>query len=534
MSKRGKPGLVALRRANDLARERIRALWLANAEAAARRATGRFGRSGTRTVVPMGRYASATRTRVRTGPRPGGGAAAAHLSPVRSVISRECQDLDRNSLIGRIVLRRMQDLLAGDGAILEVTTPRDDSKEADGWCEEATRLLDLFADAGDSDLTGHPDLARRQTRWEQDRTIVKAWGTDGDILAILTKAGSVQLVESARVVSPAGKDNALLPGGGSLVDGVRMDRFGAAVEYYVADWDRHGALRMAEASPRDAAWCDLLVNPFDGKPNLVRGEPAVQAIIERIDRLDKYIEDTGLAAEVALLFGGLVKSKDPALKQAMLEESSEDPDEERRRTGTGPRLAELSPAALHYIYTDEDIVQMKPEHPHTNYREYVLTELMLISAELGLPIAATIFDAAGLSWSQLKGLLSICMRCMGIGQARLARFNRRVCAWKLAEFIRRGLLPARDDWAVDAVMPPAPVTSFKEEVEGLVLAINNNLMHEDQAVQRMGNGRYKTIIAKRRKNRLLAAAAGVLPVMAPGAKPAGTEKDRTNADDSGD
>lgn len=498
--------LEALRVRNDLAAQRLRATAL------------RAGAESLRMVRslpgPAARYESATRSRVRPGPRPAGGSAQKHLSAsVRGVLRRDCQDLERNSTYGRIVIRRAEQIIVGDGPIVAST-----SKAGKTWNDACDRLWRLFDEGIDPDFVGHPHLGRRLSFPQILAGMITAACTDGDQLLIRTNRGSLQVVESERVVSPGGPHAAPtdLPGGARIVDGVEIGADGAARAYHVADWDRHGSLTpTTRRVPAEDAW--LFVNPIGAKASLLRGEPALQAVLNRVERMDSFDLSHAVAAEIATRYAAIVKSSDPAGLQSLMQEGTSD--QPAHANPAAPRDIAIEPGLIQHIGQADDIVQLKPEAPNTNYRDYVLWNLMVIGAELGIPVVASVYDATGLSWSNIKALLSLSMRSIEPSQSVIARVVRWVREWKVREWILAGHLTPVDDYdACDVVMPRAPVVDFKSEVEGYEAACRFNLMTKDMATQALGHGRFEDVADRRAQERALEAGLGILPAELPGAE----------------
>lgn len=510
--------LESLRLRNELAQQRLRARAIRAAHKAVR-AVGNL-------PAPSARYESAVRTRVRPGPRPAGGSPQKHLTAfTRGQLRRDCQDLERNSTYGRIVIRRAEQIIIGDGPIVASTSAA--GKE---WNDECDRLWRLFDEALDPDLVGHPHLARQLSFPQVLAGLIAAACTDGDQLLIRTNRGSLQVVESERVISPGGPHAAPrdLPGGGRLIDGVETGPDGAPRCYHVADWDARGNLTTTTRRvPAADAW--LFVNPMGAKASLLRGEPALQAVLERIERMDSFDLSHAVAAEVATRFAAIVMSSDPAGLQALMQEATAN--QPNHENPAAPRDIAIESGVIQHIGRGDKVEQLKPEAPNTNYREYVLWNLMVIGAELGVPVVASVYDASGLSWSNIKALLSLSMRSIEPSQNVIARLVRWVREWKVREWIQAGLLAPVDDYdACDVVLPRAPVVDFKSEVEGYEAACRFNLMTKDMATQALGHGRFSDIAAKRAEERRLEASLGISPADLPGAKAGDGGTDATNAD----
>lgn len=450
------------------------------------------------------RYNASTRTRLRPGARPSGGSASAHLTAAtRDALARDCQDLERNSPVARIIIRRAQQLITGDGAIVR-SACKDKAAAArydaywNGW-----------ADACDPDLYGHPDVRRQMSFHEMLAANVSAWCTDGDVLFLRIKGGSLQMVEAERIVSP-GLARTL-----TMVDGVELDAAGAAAAFHVAEWDAYGrASTSTRRVPAEHAW--LSMNPIGVRAGFVRGEPALQAVLTTLERLDSYIEKVGVAAEIATLFGAIITDDSPAELQDILEQGTDD--QPTATNANAPREVEIAPGTIKFMGRGGNVTQIKPEFPTTSFSEYVRHQIMLVGAELGIPLVASLYDSSQMSWSNIKAVLSLSSRSIEPAQARLARFVRWVRTWKIQEGIRAGDLPARDDFAACTIeFPRAPVIDFRSEVEGYKAAVDARFMTRDQAIQALGTGTFGSVSAAGAAEEKALAVLGIPAIQSPGA-----------------
>lgn len=523
MAKRDTQTRLAEQRArNELAVERLKARRLRALHQASNSPRPGFGVSA--------RYDAATRTRLRPGPRAQGGSAQRHLTPtVRSALRRDCQDLERNSSIARIVIRRAQQLIVGDGPIVTSTT--DDQP----WNDEADRLWNLWTEGEESDVLGMPDLAGVRSFDEMLSGLVLAWCTSGEELWVQTNRGSIQTIESERVTN--GGMTAPTKGGGQTVDGVELDAAGAPVAYQVASWDEYGNLRTGEYRTVNARYAKLIGNPIGVKTGVVRAEPALQAVIDRLERMESFDISTAVAAEIATRFCGVVHTENPADTMSSWTESTPDqPTDPGTAQRDQPQHVEIQPGQLTFLDNKPGtkVTALKPEFPTTNFTQYMAWHLMVVSAELGLPIVASFFDASGLSWSNIKALLSLSMRSIEPSQARLARVVRWVREWKIAEWMAAGYLPARDDYtSCTVVFPRAPVVDFASEVDGYKSAIDGRLMTREQAIQALGTGTFEQVSEVLAAEEKRLSDLGIPAVNMPGAgggATADTEPDETGTD----
>jgi capsid protein len=487
-------------------------------------ATGRGGQP----LAFGGSYENATRTRLRSGSRPPGGAAWAHLDrATRDNLRRDCQGLKRNNVIARLLLNRHTDFIVGDGAVVKPTTP--DAK----WNAEVARLWNLWADGCDPDLLGRPNLRGLTTFWQDCRGIVGAWLTEGDRLAVEVLDAedrvTFQYIPAERVINSGG---AYMDSPG-MVGGVEMDARGAVAAYHVGEWDRSGSgVRLVGTHRVSAESAVLMPNPVGYEEEQVRGEPALQAALDLFEVIDGFILSTAVAAEVATWFAAMIQSERPAEIQSALENAVIDqPD---RENSYQQKEVTLAPGEVFYGRPGETIQQLKPEHPTTQFKDFVFSLVQMVGADLGVPMVLALYESGQMSYSNLRGVLAVAARGFEFKQSVLAGYVSWVYRRKVGEWMRRGLVGFRDDWDKHTVkFPPAPVVDFKMEVEGYTAAVEQNFITKGQVVELLGTGVFGDIVSERGAEKKAEEAAGVVPADKPGAQRPGNADPGTQ-NDNGD
>ena len=472
-------------------------------------------------------FENARRTRLRPGAAPMGGAGFYHLPRTdRLRLAAESQHLRRNNWVARAVVKRLCDLVAADGGTWSVN-----SKDA-SWNDRAQRMLTDWADARKRATLGHPDIRGRHPFWRQIRQNIQTACTDGDLLIIKRVKGGVgrlQVVEGERIGrlgqlpgTPAAKAGAVQPGtdgpavGNSIVDGVEIDADGEPAAFHIADWGLGGSAPTMQTRRIDAAQCLYLTNPMDDELGMVRGEPALSSQIDRLEFLDLYIENTGLAAEIATRFGLVITSERPGEMQSAFEAANES----QIDADTGkPREVDLPQARALFLKAGESATQIDPKQPNTNAREFILLLILLSCAEMGVPLSAAFFEGSGLSWANIKALLAIAGAGLSVWQDWCVGDTAvPIAQWKIREWIDAGRLPENPEFdEVSATMPAMPVLDFPTAVAGYKEAVAGLLMPQEEATRQLGMGRYMDVLKRRAAEVKAEKAAGVSPVQMPGA-----------------
>lgn len=504
--------------------------------------------TGRGTTGPQARYDNATRTRLRPAPRATGGSAQKHLLTAKRYLRLDCQDAGRNSVVGRAIIKSMLDAVVGDGGI--VTSSSSDA----AFNEYTDRLWNRWCEGTDSEL-GHPDVRMRHGFWGLMRLGVKSWATDGDGLLHWLPNGQIRLVESELIINPGAVPGVVYTGeNGSIIDGVEVDFAGKPVRYHLGQWGPWlgGVIPSNPHQSVPAGEAVLLVNPFDDTIGMVRGEPALQAIVDKIERLDNCIIKAGLQYEIQTLFGGVIKTNAPDVtKKAMEDQTPDQPTPVDEDTSKDTRL---EAAGVLHLEPGEDWESIEPKSPGPNFREFLYGNLMIICADAGIPVAEAFLDASGMSWSNIKALLSMRARRVEYAQDYLVAAavkptrNRMVARWRDAglydgasvmlpdengELVKTAVKIPPDWEACHVVMPAPPNVDEKSAAEAHAILVQQNLRTKDQATQLMGSGRFADVVRQRGVERRLEERNGVVPVALPGAK-AENKQDESGASSAAD
>lgn len=487
--------------------------------AKAKQAREMIGKVQSRGLMAIGGYDSGKpRTRLRAGQtQPQGGSAQSHLDyTTRGIQRKECQNLERNNLIARACVSRWVDFAVGDGPVVRWTT-----KNA-GWNAMAADMFQQWMEGDDPDELGNPNITGLTTFIDDLREIARAWQVDGDISAVKVKdsagRGCIQLIEAERLSNPKSlATEAYAIDGGNIVGGVEFAGNGSFSKIHVSQWDRTATNTTMITKPIDGESVWFLPNPARFRAGQVRGEPGLQAGLRMFELLNNYFEDTAVAATIATYFSVIFQSQSPAEMQGIM--SGMTPDQPTRDNTNQPEEVMLGPGMIGYAKPGEVPVQMKPEQPTTNFKDFMHAGIQIIGADLGLPLAILLYLSEQMSFSNLRGTLAMAGRGFDHARSVLARFVRMVARWKVQEWIAQGKLPTNEAYTkVSVVFPPMPVVDLQMEVDAYATAVEKNLMTQGQAIELLGFGTsHDAIIKTRASEREKELKLGVAPADMPGA-----------------
>lgn len=442
--------------------------------------------------IALGSFDNSRRTRLRHGSRPRGGSADSHRSAYeRDALRKDCQDLLRNNPICRTMVSRLIDLIVGTGPQLQVLT------EDEGFNNEVEAYFREWS-------TRDVDVRRTCDLGQLCAQAVTAACTDGRLLFLKLRDGSLQVIEDERVRNPNHEINSNM-----LINGVRLDVRGRPFEYHIAEWAESGYNTISSRAVQAAHVLDLN-NPLVTAPNVTAAEPALTATLDRFEQVEDHVAATIVAARVATYFAAIIQSDRPAeLQGSMLGESVD------RGDGDSDRLVDMEPGTFWYARPGETVNQIRPEHPTTSFPDFVWFLVGSIGAELGLAPAVALLDFSKTNFISARAAMSIGYRNHLRWQGWLAKkFLSPIYTWRYLMAVEDGHLPMHEDFGRhEWILPPMPVMHPLEEYKAAALAVQSNLSTHDREVRRLGHGTGDAVIRKRGQERALEAEVGAVAVV---------------------
>lgn len=465
--------------------------------------------------LALGDYRSVKRTRLREG---GGGGSdgrtasgAWHLdAQTGKLLRRDAQRLARNSPLGRALIGRLVDFVVGRGHAPQATTTDD------GWNSQAETVWAEWADA--NAMSEVQELAYRGAL------------VDGDCAVLKLADGGVQIVEADQIVTPGnsggtgiGTSGVRVIGTGDKLGGVAGNVINAGVELtptgqvvavYVAEWEGDGA--KVGSTARRISVADALLLRRRTRASQVRGEPALAAVLDTFEQVDRFIEATVVAARMAACVGGVVKTEYPALTQAaMLGQTGRAEDRQQERA------LDFKPGMVWHLKPGEDFVQVKPEQPAGEFSDFVRTMIRIAGTDCGLPLEVVLLDFSQANFHSSRSAMGVMYRFVEREQQRLQRdVLAPLYRWVIGRAVAAGRLTARPDQFSHRWMGPGrPVLDPQAEVGAAVAAISNNLRTKEDVVAEMSGADFATVAARRATERDLEARLGISPMAMPGSVP---------------
>jgi lambda family phage portal protein len=353
-----------------------------------------------------------------------------------------------------------------------------------GFTLQAKTTDDTFNDAVEAKWMdwwtyGTPELRGYLSGCQLERHLRKSNRRDGDVGLVLLRDGGVQLIESDLIESPV---ELLKLQNLTIVDGVKVNGQGRPVGYYIrSSGDVARGFEYTEVNARDFVFYPRIATEHQFN---TRGVSAFSTTFPMFDHLDGYVDATVIAARMAAIFGLVIKKMNPTGAFNNLQYSAANAD------GNQQAAMNLEPGMVHYLGLDEDITQVKSDHPSQSFPEFVATMLRLIGQPFSMPLEVLALDYSRTNYSSARAALEQFHRAARVEQREFAnRVLSRIYKWRVSKWVNDGELPTPADenyWAHTFVAPGWPYLDPVKEIQAAMLAIDGGLSTATDELAKIG------------------------------------------------
>ncbi len=332
------------------------------------------------------------------------------------------RDFDRNDIIvGQGVDRAVANTMQS-GFVLDVQTP-DEALNAD--------LFDRWqAWANDPDAC---DLAGELTWDEQAWLAMRAMLVDGDIVALGTLEGPVQLIEAHRLRTPARTTR-------NVVHGVLLNDLRQRLEYWITRDDIDPSMPVSKVSDivpyrvRDELGDRILFHLYN--PKRVTQTRGVSAFAPMFDTLGMF-EDVNFAKlvqqQIVSCFA-IFREREKDFRGGAFKKG--DQTTETTAAGGTRVLEGIAPGMDILGAPGEKLQGFSPNVPNPEYFQHARLMLQLIGINLGLPLVLLLLDASETNFSGWRGAIDQARLGFRANQkAGVRRLHTPVYLWKLRQWI---------------------------------------------------------------------------------------------------
>lgn len=351
-------------------------------------------------------------------------------------------DLIDNNAIAEGLVTRCVDNVVGTGMTVQ-------AKTADaGWNTAAETLVKTW-------FNEEADVTRVAGACETQEMFLRSHLGLGDAIIILLASGELQMIDPGLLQTPWDK-----AGSKDIVDGVQKDAAGKPVRYWFATEPQPGQIKYESVDARNVVhWPRRLAT------NATRGCGVFHNTAPYFDKIDANIEAVIAASQMAAMLGLVIKSKDPA---------------QVGRLGTTPNAAggnspafQMEPGMVQYLEDGEDVFQVNPTQPSTQWPDFLSVIMRIIGLPVGLPLELMFLDFSKTNYSSARAALLQAYRAFMRIQAGLIRHLSRIYRWRISKFIKAGLLSPREDaWVHEWTPMGWPWVDPVKEVVGNLIAVD--------------------------------------------------------------
>lgn len=403
--------------------------------------------------------------RKRTGVAPRGSGADYHFRTETKYYEgmEQARDMDRNDAVIGILSDRRVDNIVQSGFKLDPKTG-DKKLDVDLW----QRFMAWAADPDQCDITGEMCFA------EQERTVCRASTVDGDIVAIGTDSGALQLVEAHLIQTKGRVADTFL--------GVTTDQYGRRTHYHVIEEkDQFGTFGNSTPIPvRDDNGRRQVFHVYN--PNRVlqtRGVTALAPVFTYAGMLEdinfaKLVQQQA-ASCFAIIHEYSTGSNVLPTKAGYGESTTV-------TTPSGTRSEEgISPGMEYHGLPGQTITGFSPNIPNSEYFQQVRLILQVLGVNFGLPLCLVLMDGSETNFSGWRGAVDEARKGFVADQLNLVRrFHKPVYEWWLTREIEgdAGLASAAERLNIYAHNWNLPTWSYIEPVadaEGDATQLRNGL-----------------------------------------------------------
>lgn len=363
-------------------------------------------------------------------------------------LRRQSRDLARNEAIPAGVIARTATSVVGTGIIPQSRIDAEflgiTDEEATKWQAMAERIFNQLADKT------HFDSERRQTFWQQQRTVQMSKLESGDVFAVrrfIEAPGkllglSVQIIEADRVATPLKYST-----NERVRAGIEVDTNGGMSALHIMQehpGDRSLTVdtKFTRVPLRDSQGDAMALAIIPRRrPGQSRGVPFLAPVIEPLKQLGRYTEAEIQAAVISGMFAVFVTSDAPA-GLAPLGAGIPGQVGGQQIVPTGNGLTKMQSGMIVDLRPGEKIEVADSSRPNTAFEPFVAAVLTQIGIGLEIP-PEVMMGKYSTSYTAARGAILEAWRFYFVERDFLVwSYCQPVWEWAITEAVARGLLKA--------------------------------------------------------------------------------------------
>jgi lambda family phage portal protein len=367
--------------------------------------------------------------RRRQGLAPRGGSADFHYRTEEFYYRdiEKARDMDRNdAIVGQTIDRAVANIVQ-DGFTLDVRTG-DSQLDLELW----QRWQDWSSNADACDMAG-------EFTWQDiERHVMRSMLLDGDIVALGTAGGQLQMIEAHSIQTITPQENTFL--------GVTRDAYGRRTQYwYSADKRTGGVLAVVgnqketaePISVRDENGDRVLFHIYNPRRvNQTRGVTALAPIFS-VAGMFEDINFAKLVQQQVVSCFAIFRKRNAIAGGGPLPSTDGYGLPQTESTGAGNRYIENIGPGMEIIGAEgEELQGFSPNVPNAEFFDHVKLMLQIIGVNLGLPLCLVLMDGSETNFSGWRGAVDEARKGFKTNQTNLQnRLHRPVYEFKLRQWI---------------------------------------------------------------------------------------------------
>jgi len=300
----------------------------------------------------------------------------------QSELREIARDMSRNNPVIKGMLKTERDGVVGQSAKVQ-------ARSGDNKFDE-----DIEAAWKERMLLSRCDLTGRFNFNQLLRKAYLSYRRDGDFFCLFADDG-IQPVEGEQVGTPWGKAQ---PEHYDIINGVAVSKqTKKIIGYYIGTPNKYGYIEADAWKNYPAEAVHHMFNP--DRFSHSRGEPALTAAMEWIDKISGYIDAELVAAKVNACFSMFVSREAPFdmpdAYTSGVESGGTDPD-------TGERYEKISPGTVMYGQINEKATPIGQMRPGSQFGEFVSKMLAFVGRPIGMPLMLITLDYSGATFMNAR------------------------------------------------------------------------------------------------------------------------------------
>ncbi len=413
--------------------------------------------------------------RTRIGLAPQGGSADYHLRNETQYLEliEKSRDAERNdNILGKTIERSATNIVSSGFTLCPNTGDSKLDAELYYRWQEFTEDPELC------------DIAGELTWQEQEQIAVHSMLRDGDVFALGTQDGHIQMIEGHLVRNPKGQSK-----NKGIVIGVELNDVRRRVRYHVRkeSSDPQRTASSQESTPYEVRdengvrQAFHFYNPL--RVSATRGVTALAPIFQ----ISGMFEDVNFAkvvqAQVVSCFA-IFRKRELKSEAGLPSTSASYGSTAIEQTAGGDRLIDnLEPGAEITGAPGESFEGFSPDVPNTNYFEHAKLLLTMIGINLGMPFVMVMMDGSDSNYSGARIAIDEARRGFRKIQRGLRdKWHRPIYRWKLEQWIADDPILAaaqqrlgKKFYANSWRLPAWPYINPLDEAAGQLLRVRNGL-----------------------------------------------------------